>query len=286
MRKISLTLTVIIMAALVTGCATPTQPAPAAMVNGKPIPMAQYERQMELAINYLQQHGVDTQSFQGRELLAQVKEEVLDQLIEQELINQAAAKEGFTVTDEEIDKELASLVQEAGGQERLDAWMQANKLTQQDLRQALRDQILSDKVFQKVTASVATTAEQVHASHILVATREEANAVLTRLKNGEDFAKLAAEVSLDEGSKDNGGDLGFFPKGALIPELEEAAFALQPGQFSDPVQTAYGFHIVLVVAREANRPLSPELLHAAQQEAFTQWLESQKAAAKIEKLVK
>lgn len=286
MRKISLTLAALLLVVLAAGCTMPAQPTPAAIVNGKPIPMALYERQMELAINYLKQHGVDTESFQGREMLSQIKEEVLNQLIEQELINQAATKEGFTATDEEINEEMASLVQEAGGQEKLDAWMQANKLTQEDLRQALRDQIISDKVFKKVTASVATTAEQVHASHILVATKEEADTVLLRLGKGEDFAKLAAEVSLDEGSRESGGDLGFFPKGVLIPELEKAAFALQPGQYSDPVQTEYGFHIILVLEREANRPLSPELLQAVRQEAFARWLEDQKTAAKIEKLVK
>lgn len=286
MRKIYLTLAALLLVVLAAGCTMLGQPTPAVIVNGKPIPMALYERHMGLAINYLKQHGVDTESFQGREMLTQIKEEILNQLIEQELINQAATKEGFTATDEEINGEMASLVQEAGGQEKLNAWMQANEITQEDLRQALRDQIIADKVFKKVTASVAATAEQVHASHILVATKEEADAVLIRLKKGEDFAKLAAEVSLDEGSKESGGDLGFFPKGVLVPELEEAAFALQPGQYSSPVQTEYGFHIILVIERESNRPLSPELLHAVQQEAFTRWLEEQRAAAKIEKLVK
>jgi peptidyl-prolyl cis-trans isomerase C len=123
----------------------------------------------------------------------------------------------------------------------------------------------------------------VHARHILVATKEEANAVLARLAKGEDFAAVAAEVSLDGGSKVDGGDLGFFPKGYMVPEFETAAFALQAGKTSAPIQTQFGYHVINIVERDPARPLDEEMLHANQQEAFANWVTAQRQAAKVDR---
>jgi peptidyl-prolyl cis-trans isomerase C len=99
--------------------------------------------------------------------------------------------------------------------------------------------------------------EEVHARHILVAfpgntdkdkktAQDKAQGILERIKKGEDFAKLANESSDDPGSKENGGDLGFFPRNKMVPEFEEAAFALEPGVVSGLVETQYGYHIIKV----------------------------------------
>eukprot|EP01037_Dinobryon_pediforme_P013586 gene13586-biopygen8299 len=92
---------------------------------------------------------------------------------------------------------------------------------------------------------------EVHARHILVPTEEEAKAALARVKAGEDFAKVADEVSKDTGSK--GGDLGFFTKDKMVPEFADAAFKLAPGTISDPVKSQFGWHIIKV---EEKRPLA------------------------------
>jgi peptidyl-prolyl cis-trans isomerase D len=104
--------------------------------------------------------------------------------------------------------------------------------------------------------------EKVHARHILIslygveaeeriaATREQAEAVRARIAEGEDFAEVAKEVSQDAGSKDQGGDLGFFARGENEAVLEDAAFALSPGDLSDVVQSDAGFHVIQLVARE------------------------------------
>jgi len=109
------------------------------------------------------------------------------------------------------------------------------------------------------------TPEQIRASHILLKTegkdeaavRKRAEALLAQVKGGADFAALAKKESEDEGSKANGGDLGFFGKGRMVPEFETAAFAMQPGQTSDLVRSQFGFHIIRLVEKKAGetRPL-------------------------------
>ncbi len=88
--------------------------------------------------------------------------------------------------------------------------------------------------------------KEVHARHILVATEDEAKAVLADLKKGGDFAAIAKEKSKDTGSKDNGGDLDYFTKEQMVPEFAEVAFKLDKGQLSDPVKSQFGWHIIKV----------------------------------------
>ncbi|PSC05070.1 peptidylprolyl isomerase [Alsobacter soli] len=87
---------------------------------------------------------------------------------------------------------------------------------------------------------------EVHARHILVETEDQAKAVEARLKKGDDFAKVAEELSKDPGSGKEGGDLGWFTKDRMVPEFAEAAFKLEPGQVSDPVKSQFGWHVIKV----------------------------------------
>ena len=120
------------------------------------------------------------------------------------------------------------------------------------IEKSIRAQLLRDKVKEAITADLEPKQLQVHARHILVATESEANTVLELLKNGEDWNNLAANYSTDTATKDNGGDLGWFGKGQMVAEFEEAAFALEPGQVSDPVKTEYGYHIIQCLAKGEN----------------------------------
>jgi len=120
------------------------------------------------------------------------------------------------------------------------------------IEKSIRAQLLRDKVKEAITADLEPKQLQVHARHILVATESEANTVLELLKNGEDWNNLAANYSTDTATKDNGGDLGWFGKGQMVAEFEEAAFALEPGQVSDPIKTEYGYHIIQCLAKGEN----------------------------------
>lgn len=96
---------------------------------------------------------------------------------------------------------------------------------------------------------------EVRARHILVATEAEANDIIKQLKDGADFAKLAAEKSKDSGSMKEGGDLGYFPKTAMVKPFADAAFAMKPGELSDkPVKTDFGYHVIKVEDRRQSAP--------------------------------
>jgi foldase protein PrsA len=123
-------------------------------------------------------------------------------------------------------------------------------------------------------------------SHILVKTKADADAVLARLKGGQDFATVAKAVSIDTGSGAKGGDLGCNPKGAFVPEFDEAASTLPIGQLSEPVQTQYGFHIIRVEERktvtyESAREQAKAALNAESQGAFRQFLQEAVSSARV-----
>ena len=134
-------------------------------------------------------------------------------------------------------------------------------------------QILDRKLREEITADVAPTQTQVWARHILVADETLAKDIIERLKNGEDFAALAAEFSTDTGSAASGGDLGWFGTGAMVPEFETAAFALEKsGDFTtEPVQSNFGYHIIQLIAKQ-ERPLTADQYKAAKDKVFSDWL--------------
>ncbi|MHB0857252.1 MAG: peptidylprolyl isomerase [Anaerolineae bacterium] len=171
--------------------------------------------------------------------------------------------------------------------EQSELWYQTLKgatgLTQQDFAWLVESGMYRQRLSEAMGAETPTTEEQVHARHILVETREEAEAVLARLAEGEEFAPLAAELSVDTSTKDQGGDLGWFGRGVMDSAFEEAVFALQPGETSDIVESSFGFHIIRLDERDANHPMDPDRLANAQSEAFSAWLQEQTALPSVER---
>jgi len=266
---------------------TPTNERPlAATVNGQSIPLADYQKEMTRFEAAMVGQGFDLESEDGKARLAQMRRQVLDSMIEQVLIEQAAAQEGVTISEEELEAVIQQSIEEGGGQASFEEWLRTSDLTYEEFQEELRFQLLALAIFERITGSVPTTAEQVHARHILVQTKEEAQTILTRLQAGEDFAALARERSQDENTKEAGGDLGFFQRGQLIsPELEEAALALQPDQISGVVQSQFGYHIVQVLETAPDRPLPPELLNSLKEQAFARWMQERWNGATIERFI-
>jgi peptidyl-prolyl cis-trans isomerase C len=104
------------------------------------------------------------------------------------------------------------------------------------------------------TAKGVAPEQEVRARHILVESEDEAKKAQARVKGGEDFAKVAGEVSKDPGSKTDGGDLGFFTKDRMVEPFAEAAFMMEPGQISDPVKSQFGWHVIKVEEKR-NKPV-------------------------------
>jgi len=266
---------------------SPTADRPlAALVNSQPIYLVDYERQVARYEAAMLSSGVDLSSEDGQARLLQLRKDVLDGMIQQVLVEQVATQEGISVSDEEVETALAQLIEEVGGDAAFQAQLEQNGLTREEVFEGQRATMLYQKVFEWVTGSVPTTAEHVHARHILVDTREEAEQLLAQLEAGADFAELARTYSQDESTREAGGDLGWFPRGVLLaPEVEEAAFGLQAGQISPVVQSSFGFHIIQVLERDPNRSLSPENLQMLKDRTFQEWLESLWAEAQIERFI-
>lgn len=147
-------------------------------------------------------------------------------------------------------------------------------------RLVVRPAIAREKVRVEMVNQVATRAEQVRAQHILVQTREAADAVVERLQT-EEFEDVAREASTDTGTAGTGGDLGWFPRELMVEPFANAAFALGVGETSDPVQSDFGWHIIRVLEREDDRPLSLPTLRTLQNAAFENWIVEQRAAANV-----
>ena len=196
--------------------------------------------------------------------------EVLSQLIAETVIRNAARVAGISVSTERINAEFDAVKNEVGpGFKDL---LAQYGMTEDDLRRNIEVSLLAFEVstkdivitdaevenFYKTNLDKFRTEEQVRASHILVKTAEEAQAVIAELEQGKAFDDVAAERSIDTGSAVVGGDLGFFQRGDMVQEFEDAAFSLEVGKTSDIVKTDYGYHVILVTERIDSKPISLE----------------------------
>jgi len=257
---------------------------------------------------------IDQQIQQIQSWLMNTPNDALDELIDGQLAREECAKRGITVSPDEVQLRLetqfgydrnpptpvpvtvtlpvtvtptptiAPMTQEQFTEQSA-AWFRAmeeqSSYAEPDFRRLLEISLYREKLAEVIGATVPTTTEQIHARHILMATREEADKVLARLQNGEDFAALAKELSTDTSNKDQGGDLGWFPRSKMVSEFDTAAFALQPGQTSQVVQTQFGFHIIRVEEREANRPLESSDLETMKSKAVDDWYQARRTSPDV-----
>ena len=150
------------------------------------------------------------------------------------------------------------------------------------IRSVAKSRVLHQKL-NEALGEVPTAQEQVRARHILVADEATAQTVVERLEAGEDFAALATELSTDNSTKEAGGDLGFFPRGVMVPEFEATAFSLPVGETSPPVETQFGYHVIRVEEREAQREIPDYQLQQIKANAINRWLDEQLTTAQIER---
>jgi peptidyl-prolyl cis-trans isomerase C len=243
-------------------------------------------------------------------------QQIMPQLVGIEIAKAYAQEQNITVSDEEVDRQIAKIKAQVGDQARSsgqdlsnqEAYEQAlkqNNITEDQLREDIRENLPVQKVQERVTGDAApsdkeiqnyyeknkeaqfTTPEQRCVRHILFNKdqKEKAEDVKQQLENGGDFAKLAKENSQDPGSAAQGGDLGCLGKGETVPEFEQAAFGAERGEIVGPVQTEFGYHILQVTdvkseqtrsLQEVESQIRAQLASEKQSEAFNKWIEEQK----------
>jgi len=282
------------------GC-TETMDA-AVTVNGVDIERAMVDRQVAILVP---QAGVTNPAS-----VEEVRQEVLEQLITQELLWQMAEDRGYIVDDAAVYQRLQGVKGEFRSEEEFRAQVEAGGFNEatylEDLRQRLSvEQLISEDVARRSRVSneeidqfyvenldAMQLPEEIHASHILIeverddetaaaAAREKIDELLARARSGSDFGTLAREHS--EGpTATQGGDLGFFGRGQMVAPFERAAFALQPGEISDVVRTQFGFHIIMLEARRGGELLAK----AAVTNSIAEHLTQQKSQSDLETFVR
>lgn len=240
-----------------------------ATVNGANITSDDFDREVKALPEYIRAMA-DT---------PQGKKEMIDTLVMRELILQQAAKDGVDKS-KEVEEKMAEL------KKRIIVDTYLKKKVENDAK--ISDEEL--KSFYEKNLDKFKAGEQVKASHILVKTEQEAKDVLAQLKSGAKFEELAKSKSVDS-SAAQGGDLGWFGKGNMVPVFEKTAFALKEGELSGIVKSEFGFHIIKLTGKrpagtrpfeEAREQIKTALLPQKQQQVFMQLKEDMRKGAKIE----
>ena len=219
--------------------------------------------------------------------------------IQWEAFEQAANDDfGIAPTDDQVQLRLDQLIAEFGSGATLDDYLEAVNASEQGIRKYANQLVIQDEIEQRLTSSFveATEAEaaakiardplgwtEVCAAHILVETPEEADAVMARLSDGEDFAAVAANVSIDPGSGANGGDLGCRSPSSYVPEFADAPMTAEIGVPTDPVVSDYGSHIILVESRTTadTSEVLAYLNSAAERSVVEEWFLSVISASNV-----
>ncbi len=292
---------ILTLALVLTGCSSSGKWA--AKVNEEEITVDTLNTYVKDAQDLYTKQGMDFTSENGKSSLAQLRAQILQRLIESKLIAQEIKKEGLSADTDEVKAQQEKIMSQFDNNE--DSLLQMLKQQGMD-KQALenflvlythvtKDITVSDddvKAYFEKNKSNYDQAEQVKASHILLKTEEEAKEVIAELDKGANFTELAKTKSTEEGASETGGELGYFKKGDMVQEFEDAAFAQAVGTYSKtPVKTQFGYHVILVEdhkqAVEANfdnvkNTVKADALMEAQDAKYSEYMQNLMSAAKIE----
>jgi len=293
-------------------------------VNGRPLYRLNLQGEVTQVLNQYRQiyaqfgQNIDTllTGASGIELSLNMELQGFERLVGREVIAEQAELNGVVVTEEEAEAEFRGLFAD---------YLESQGMTEEEFttnfvsaggdldfflsesRRGVRDQMVAERVSETVIGGIELTRddieeyfeanrasyeteEQIRASHILLETQTEAEVVVSELDAGADFAELAREKSTGP-SASSGGDLGEFPRGAMVGAFEEAAFALEVDEYSGVVETEFGFHVILKTGHtEAVKPTLDEIYDEvredaesnAKNEAFREWFEANYEAADVE----
>jgi len=237
----------------------------------------------------------------GTPEFAELRSAIVRSLVEEAQFEIAAEELGIEVTEEDVDKRLEELKEQffEGDEERYQEELEAQGLTEEQVRDQLRSRAVTEKLFEEITSKVEVTDEQVAAyyeenktqfespasrevRHILVKTKAKADDIHAQLEDGGDFAKLAKQFSQDPASKEQGGKFTA-QQGATVAPFDETAFELETGELSEPVKTQFGWHIIEALAdvqpestqelSEVEEQIRSTLLEEKRNTSINEWIE-------------
>ncbi|WP_353094426.1 peptidylprolyl isomerase [Tissierella praeacuta] len=250
-----------------------------------------------------QQLGEDAMSQvgeDGKTLEETLKQKIIEKLIMERIVEKESKKMNIEITSDEIQKQMEEYVKAMGGEEKFDEFLKNNHISKEFFEENLRKELLFNKYRDAFLDDIQINEKEVKkyfeenkeelivvkASHILVKTEEEGKKVLKRLEAGEDFAKVASEVSIDKTSSMQGGSLPYFAKGDMIAEFEEAAFALSPGEISDLVHTEVGYHIIKVEdKKDTYEALKDDIVKVLKDDKYLEEMKELRNKAKVKILL-
>lgn len=311
-RFFKLTACLIILVSIITGC-TSKDPEDIgdsiASVNGKKISMAELDiRVQQVAAMYEaeqpgQEINIDTLNY--------LKEQVLESLIDEILLEEKATKEKIEVNNEELENEIKAIKEQIGDDTAYKEFLEQRKMSEENLEVYVKNQLLINKMFEMVTKDIVVAsqnpqefynnnldqfqeAELRQVRHILVNSEELAKTAITRLDKGEDFTKLTVEISTDPEVKQTEGLVDYFDENnlLLVREFIDASFALQKeGDYTKtPIQTMFGFHVIkledikggkLYTYEEMKSLIDERLLLEERQNKFMEYTQGLRGEAKI-----
>lgn len=304
--RIALVVALAASLALASGCKNSDT---AAKVNGDRISTEELDKQVE---QLKKQYPDMFTGADGEGRLIDFKQRLLDNLVNQKLIEQAAKDKGISITDAEIEKQIEQLKSGFKDDEQFQSALKSANMTLDALRQQIRDQLLTQKLIESLAKDTKISEDEMKkyfdtnkeqfaqaaakkASHILFKPEDKktGETVLAQVKDGGDFAALAKKYSVDTATAANGGDLGW-PTTPYVPEFESALAKLKKGETSDLVQTPYGWHIIRVTdTRTASQKkyedvkdqIEQILIQQRRADAYQKFLDELRKKAKIEILV-
>jgi len=284
-------------------CAQPYVFGYAAKVNDTVISNRALDQNFE---EYLRDNNINIGAIRYPDRIKAMKLETLGLLIDQELLWQAAKKEGMLASTQEVDEALAEMRSQFRSDDAFQSRLIDEGYTEESYREHLFQLVSARKYHDSLIDDVAVSDADIHefylenpdlfrisdsvrARHILVAVRradgeaameaarEKIETILERLESGADFAELASQFS-DDSSAERGGDLGYFPRGQMVDSFEQAAFSLEPGEVSDVVQTPFGLHLIKIEDKKPPQIVDEELVR----EDVRDYLFERKRAQKLE----
>ena len=300
--------------------------SPVAVVNGEKITRGDLDSNPEMMgaiAQAKQQYGENyDKNADAMDAIKTQKQQILDNMITEKVIEQQAKQMNLLPDDSklktEADQKISDIKKQSfgGDENKFQQALKQQNLTEQSLKNMMLSQLMSQEVYKNISDNLTKSIkiddkkvqdyynanktqftekpDQIHLAHILVASEDEAKKVEDRLAKGEDFAKVAKEVSTDPGSKDKGGDLGTVPyvNSGFDATFMAAAIALKEGAISAPVKTQFGYHVIKCISKQeypvksfdsVKEQIRKQLEDQEKQNVVSQKIDEWKKAAKITK---